>query len=179
MKLKISSKKIYYFIFIVSLIIVIFNILHYFWPVYSVTYKGRIFTFRGNIKATKNIPVLDDKIYIHNLIWNPYTRTVKILFQPNVTNMGYYSVEAYELTNKLRAIYILNNIDKNFTAEPIESYDNIEPTNELKIVLIHPDLTNETYIKAKENIIYIAGKNLKDFDLAVIETILIAMNYDM
>ncbi|MCD6226726.1 MAG: hypothetical protein J7J93_02950, partial [Candidatus Aenigmarchaeota archaeon] len=67
----------------------------------------------------------------------------------------------------------------NFTAEPIESYDNIEPANELKIVLIHPDLTNETYIKAKENIIYIAGKNLKDFDLAVIETILIAMNYDM
>jgi len=91
---------------------------------------------------------------------------------------SYYSVEAYELTNKLYWLYILDGIEMDFSAEPIESYDNIEKsTDELKIVLIHPDLTNETYIKADDNIIYIAGKDLKDFDLAVIKTIFIAMNF--
>lgn len=75
-------------------------------------------------------------------------------------------------------MYLFENDKKEFIAEPIESYDNITTSaNELKLVLIHPNLTNETYIKAEKNIIYIAGKDLKDFDLATIKVILIAMDY--
>ena len=179
MKLKINTKKLWYIVFTIFLIIVLYNIFSYVKPVKSIVYKGNVFTFRDNIKETKKIPIIDsNESYIHDLFWDPSIDTVKTLFQPNTTQLGYYSLEVAELSYKLSFMYLFENDKKEFIAEPIESYDNITTSaNELKLVLIHPNLTNETYIKAEKNIIYIAGKDLKDFDLATIKVILIAMDY--
>lgn len=176
--MKISKKKFWYIIFTIFIVIVCFNIFLYLKPVKSVMYKGRAFIFREDIKDIDEIQVLNNETYIYNIIWDSDVKNVKILFNPNVTNMGYYSLEVFELTNKLSAIYMEDGLNKNFVGEPAESYDNIFPSeDELIFVLIHPDLTDESYIKAEDSIIYIAGKNLRDFDLAIIKTILIAMNY--
>lgn len=54
MKLKINTKKLWYIVFTIFLIIVLYNIFSYVKPVKSIVYKGNVFTFRDNIKETKN-----------------------------------------------------------------------------------------------------------------------------
>ena len=176
MFMKIKINYIWYIVFIVFILIFCSKIVIYFAPDYTVTYKGREFTFRENVKDVDEIIIMNNEEYINSLIWNPYIRNIKIIYQANVTNPSYYSVETYELTNKLSAIFAINGKHKNFLSENVESYDDLYSTNELKIVLIHPDLAEESYIKVpRDNIIYVAGKDLRKFDLATMKLILIAM----
>jgi len=105
---------------------------------------------------------------------------------------GYYQVEAFELTYKLTIMYKTIPytmarrdsqlqpvfLGKNFNAQPIESYENItREDNVLKIILVPPGIANDTYVRAGGNRIFIYGKNFRDFDLATIKTILVAMGY--
>jgi len=80
MKLKISIKKLWNIVFVIFLLIILFNIFSYLRPVKTIMYKERSFTFRENVKATKNTPVLNNETYIHNIFWDPNIETVKLLF---------------------------------------------------------------------------------------------------
>jgi thiamine pyrophosphokinase len=68
--------------------------------------------------------------------------------------------------------------EKNFNAQPIESYENITREDDvLKIILVPPGVANDTYVRGGGNRIFIYGKDIKGFDLATMRTILIAMDY--
>ena len=169
-------KKIFYILMIVSLIFFLVYLYLYFRPVNSINYKGQIFTFRDDIKAANKIKVYPDEETIHDMFWNPNLENITIIFKPLEKGSGYYMVESFELTYKLSAMYILNGMKKNFNALPMDTYENINSSkNVLKIVLVHPQLTNKTSVEKKDNVIFIHGKDYRDFDLATIKTILIAM----
>ena len=142
-----------------------------------VTYKGSKFFFRDDINDAKRIPVYPDENTVYNMFWNTNITNITILFKPLPTGNQYYSVENFELTYKLLIMYRINGYEKTFSAEEINSYDNIQSSdNMLKIALISPASTNQTYVEGKDNVIYIYAKDYRDFDLATIKTILIAMD---
>ena len=142
-----------------------------------ITYKEREFFFRDNINDAKRIPVYPDEKTVYDMFWNTNNTNITILFKPLPKGNQYYSVENFELTYKLLIIYRMNGYEKAFSAEEINSYDNIQTSNNvLKIALVAPTFTNQTYIEGKNNVIYINAKDYRDFDLATIKTILVAMD---
>jgi hypothetical protein len=142
-----------------------------------VTYQGREFFFRDDINDAKRILVYPDEKTVHDMFWNNNITNITILFKPLPKGNQYYSVENFELTYKLLIMYRLNGYEKVFNAEEINSYDNIQTSdNILKIALVAPAFTNQTYVEGENNVIYIYAKDYRDFDLATIKTILVAMN---
>jgi len=142
-----------------------------------VTYHGREFFFRDDINNAKKISVYPDEKTVHDMFWNTNITNITILFKPLPKGNQYYSVENFELTYKLLIMYRFNGYEKTFNAEEINSYDNIQTSGDvLKIALVTPSFTNQTYVEGKNNVIYINAKDYRDFDLATIKTILVAMN---
>jgi len=142
-----------------------------------ITYKEREFFFRDNINDAKRIPVYPDEKTVYDMFWNTNNTNITILFKPLPKGNQYYSVENFELTYKLLIMYRMNGYEKTFSAEEINSYDNIQTSGDvLKIALVTPSFTNQTYVEGKNNVIYINAKDYRDFDLATIKTILVAMD---
>jgi len=170
-------RKIYLFFVLIFLIGLLIYLYYLFRPVTMVTYQGRPFYFRDDVKEAKRIPVYPDEKTVYEMFWDPNFTNVTILFKPLPKGNQYYSVESFELTYKLSIIYAMNGYKKQFTAEEINSYDNIRThDNILKIALIAPAYTNQTHVEGKDNVIYIHAKDYRDMDLATIKTILVAMN---
>ncbi len=169
-------RSFYYLLIIVLIVVGFISLYLYLRPVKMVYYSGKPFFFRDDVKVAKRIEVYPDEKTLHDLFWNPDIKNITILFNPNVTESGYYYVETFELTYKLHSMYMLNGIKKNFNAVDVNTYENITSSSDvLKIVLVHPQLTDKTLVEGHDNVIYIHGKNYRDFDLATIKTILIAM----
>jgi len=141
-----------------------------------IKYLGRNFYFRDDIKDAKKIDVYPDEKTVHDMFWDNNITNITILFKPLDKGNQYYSIEAFELTYKLSIMYMLNSQKKNFNADSVNSYDNIQSSEDvLKIALVPPLFTNNTYVEGKNNIIYIYAKDYRDFDLVTIKTILVAM----
>jgi len=167
-----------YLVFILFFLVALLIYLYYFFrPVTMITYRGKDFFFRDDINDAKIIPVYPDTKSVHDMFWNSNVTNITILFKPLPKGNQYYSVENFELTYKLYLIYRLNGYEKIFSSEEINSYDNIQSSDKvLKIVLVAPAYTNQTYVEGKNNVIYIHAKDYRDFDLATIKTILLAMD---
>jgi len=175
MKVKLTVKRITILIISLILLVLIVYKLSY-KPITKINYFGRIFEFRDDIKLAKKVRATPDEKAIHNLFWNESLKRITIVFKPIESQTGYYAVEAFELSNKLSLMYLLNGRKIGFESENVTSYENITSNqNELKIILIHPLLTNKTLIEAKDNLVFVFARNERDFDLATIKLILIAM----
>jgi hypothetical protein len=169
-------KKIVYVLMIVLLVFLLVYLYQEFKPVKHVNYKGQTLYFRDDIKEASKVEVYPNEQTVYNLFWDNSIENINIIFKPLEKGSGYYMLESFELTYKLTTIYALNGMKKEFDALYVESYGNITSSdNVLKIVLVHPQLTNKTLVEAKDNIIFIHAKDYRDFDLATIKTILIAM----
>ena len=176
MRLRISTKKLLYVLLAFFMILVSLYLYFHFRPVDTIYYKGRKFVFRDNIKMARGVPVYPDEKSLHELFWDPNITGITIIFKPLEKEMGYYAVESFELTYKLSLMYMMNGMNKKFSSLPVNSYENVTSSEgTLKIILVHPRLTNVTLVERRGNIVYIHGKNPRDFDLATIKTVLVAM----
>jgi len=169
-------KSVYYLLMIVLIVVGIILLFFYLRPVKMIYYLGNPFFFRDDVRAARTIEVYPNEKTLHDVFWNPDLKNITIIFNPSVTEAGYYYVETFELTYKLHAMYLLNDMKKNFNAVDVNTYDNITSSSDvLKIALVHPELTDKTLVEVNDNVIFIHAKNYRDFDLAVIKTMLVAM----
>lgn len=177
MRLKISLKKFLWIVSIIALISILVFLYVKFRPIKTVHYNDVAFTFRDDTKKASKVKVYPDEKTLHDLFWDMDIENVTILFKPVDEKMGYYTIESFELTYKLSLMYMLNGMRKEFNAKSIDSYETIRDSPlVLQIALVHPELTDKTYVETKGHIVYIHAKDYKDFDLATIKTILVAMN---
>ncbi len=193
MKIKITLKLILILLIILLLVLLIPFILEAIKPEKTIIYNKVPYVFREDVREAYKIPVYPNEEFVYNLLWDYKIKNITILFKPisSPTN-ALYAVEAFELTNKLSQIYATNPImaaqlydqmryiylKRNFTAQEIESYDNIKREDEiLKIIIVPPQFSNNTYVLGGGNKIFIYGKDKKGLDLATIRTILIAMKF--
>jgi hypothetical protein len=151
-------------------------------PVKYVKYKNIIFAFRDDVKAAERIPVYPNEKIVGQQFWDYKIQNITILFKPDEEYNKYYQLAAFELTYKLSQMYMTLRpliIEKGFSAQEIENFDNItREDGVLKIILVPPEYSNQTIVKASSNRIYIHFKSPRDLDLAVIRTILCALKYN-
>lgn len=186
MKLKIKHRQILYgLIAVLTVAAIVYGIVWFMFqsaPVSTIYYKGIAMTFRQDVKQAEKVKVTPSEQTLGLQFWDYKNKNIKFLFKPENKSNGLYRVEVFELTYKLSQMYMTLKpliIEKNFSAEPIESYDNItKEEGTLKVVLIPPGMTNETAVRVTGNGVFIQGKDEKDFDLAVIKTILSSLTYN-
>ncbi len=151
-------------------------------PVKYVRYKNIIFVFRDDVRAAEKIPVYPNERIVGQQFWDYKIQNITILFKPDERYNKYYQLAAFELTYKLTQMYMTLRpliIEKGFSAQEIESFENItREDGVLKIILVPPEYSNQTIVKAAGNRIYIHFENPRDLDLAVMKTILCALKYN-
>ena len=169
-------KKTLYVLAIILLTSLLVYLYQKFKPTEYVNYKGQTFYFRDDIKEASKVEIYPDEKTVHDLFWNTNFTNITIIFKPLEKGSSYYMLESFELTYKLSTIYALNGISREFEGLSVDNYDEIiNSDNELKIILVHPKLTDKTLVEAKDNLIFIYAKDYRDFDLATIKTILVAI----
>jgi hypothetical protein len=151
-------------------------------PVKYVKYKNIIFAFRDDVRAAEKIPVYPNEKIIGQQFWDYKIQNITILFKPDDRYNKYYQLAGFELTYKLTQMYMTMRpliIEKNFSAQEIDDFENItREEGVLKIILVPPEYSDQTIVKAASNRVYIYFKNPRDLDLAVIKTILAALKYN-
>lgn len=147
-------------------------------PKNRIEYYGQVFEFRRDIRMAKNIPVYDN-CSINNVIFSPAVKRINIVFYANDSYKNYIALEAIELTYKLNSAMILHSYQPKITSKSVFNITSFSELNntpyEFNILIVSPDLTDETKVVCNSNTAIIEGKDLVGLDLATIKFILTAL----
>ena len=182
MKISISGKHVTVFFLIILVAGGVYIIYRYI-PKHTTTYNffGIEIPFRVDIDKANNIPVYPDNETIYNIMWDSQVENITIAYV-NSSENNKVAVEAFEITSKMKIAYqhigYLNGVylDRSFNGKEVDSYENISatPFNPV-IVLIPPILSNDTLVMANNNVIYIKGTTMENFDLATVKFLMVAL----
>jgi hypothetical protein len=166
-------------------------------PIYQVTFKANrtiILTSEVNLRETKKVPTYPNDEAINSLILGRQVENVLMVFKSSAYNslitteggnLGYNLVFAYYATGRKagRCENITELITPGKEREKImicsmevKDYGNvgIDEKNPV-IALVPPAFTNETSVEVKDSVVFIKGKNEKEFKLAVWKFLLAAL----
>jgi hypothetical protein len=178
MKLRISKKRI--IILFALFFVIILGIIYYFIsrPLYIINYHDTTIGFRVNLKEASGVRVYPDKNTLHSTITNPLIQNITIVFKDAGEKNGYYILEEIEIINKLTLLYkIIRTNQPEFNALEVQDYENLTTTKEnLIIALIHPIYSEEKSVRVEDNVIYIQGRDLEEFDLATVKFLMVALD---
>lgn len=176
-KIAINRKQLIIFIVIIVCVAVVARVyLTLPRPITTYNLDGLEFKFRADLRQANNIPVYPDEEAIRDIIWNPEIQTLTIAYV-NSSDNTIVAANAFEITYKLKLIYLILNLDVNITGEEVNSYSNLTATSENPIIaLIPPIFTSETLVKVEDNIIYIKAKTYEEFDLTTVKVLMVALN---
>lgn len=169
----------------------------YFSPVFAADFEGQTVQFRANLREAQAVEVLPDEGTLTDQIVKP-PRVFGpggqvILRQPLVgaviafkadgvqqSTLGWYSVEVTEIIKKLTLLYKgKHNVDIRFNVTEVKEYGRLNGTNTVPVIeLVHPELADGTFVSAdrRRNVITISGgDSLKDFDLATVKFMMVAL----
>ncbi|MCX8179263.1 MAG: hypothetical protein N3E38_00795 [Candidatus Aenigmarchaeota archaeon] len=171
------------FLLVISLLILtLIQIIIALKPVRHVKYKNIVFEFRDDVKKAEKIKVYPNEKILGKQFWDYKIQNITLMFKPDDNYNKYYQLAAFELTYKLKKMYMSLRpliIEKNFEAREIENFDNItREEGVLKIIFVPPEQSNETIIKVSSNRIYLHWETPRDLDLATIKIILSALEYN-
>lgn len=190
-KLKVTKTRIMLLITLVALLALVY-LLNMYWPrpITSWNYKGNMLTFRDDLREAQKINAYSDEPAISNVFASIAVRNITIVYAEGASDIGYVTVEAAELSYKLLIAYLeagymrynktMSFIPMGFieiSAGPVKSYEGLSgtPANPL-IALVPPSMADETSVSVKDNVIYVKGKTLKDFDLATMKLLMIVLD---
>lgn len=162
----------------VSILLVVVYYFYYPKPITSWNYHGHIIGFRADLKEAEKIPVYPSEEAVYKELMNSFVENVTIAFKPaDEKENPYYILEEVEIVQKLYLGYKILGYEPKFNGLPIDSYENLSgtPSNPI-IALVHPVYSNETLIELKNHIIFVKAKDYKDFDLATIKLIMVALD---
>lgn len=174
-KFRITSKKIIAVLIILSIPVIYYLLAKYVLPIYTWNYLGYTIAFRANLRDAQNVPVStnyqdsESDAHIRDALVRDDIQNITFLFKDaGDTNNTLYSLEETEIIKALTFAYVYNtDIGRapNFNAQEIFSYSNITATNiNPKIVLVHPNYSNETVVREDGYIIYVEAKNTNNFN---------------
>ena len=168
---------------------------------YVIDYAGTPMAFRADPREADLVQAVPSEGEVQRVIFKPSRTTGPngeiVIRQPlkNVTivfsakgvsqkTLGWYTVEVAEIINKLTALYQGRyNVKVNFITAEVEDYGALKGQNLAPIVaLVHPDIANGTFVSVDSvtNVITVSGgDSLKDFDLATVKFMMIALGIDV
>jgi hypothetical protein len=184
MKISISKEAVVVILIIVIGIACVYIIYH-FYPKSTTTtsynFFGITIPFRTDLYKANNISVYPDNDTVYNMMWGQQLENITIVWV-NSSENNMVAVEAFEITYKMNLAYKhignLNGVTINvmFNHMVVDSYDNLTATeNNPIIALVPPMFSNETAVRAENNVIYIKGKTFGEFDLATVKFLMVAL----
>ncbi|MFH8080557.1 MAG: hypothetical protein QXO84_01620 [Candidatus Aenigmatarchaeota archaeon] len=181
-KLKTFFSTLTFLLILFIIMIAILQVIISLKPVKYIKYKNLVFAFRDDVRKAEKIKVYPNEYILGQQFWDYKIHNITILFKPDENYNKYYQLAAFELTYKLTQMYMTLRpiiIEKNFSAQEIQSFENItREENVLKIVIVPPEHSDETVVKVASNRVYIYWKSPRDLDLAVMKVILSALKYN-
>jgi hypothetical protein len=145
-------------------------------PITVIDYFGNRLVFRQDLREANRIEVYPNEQALRELMDGSQIENITIAYR-NTTDASYTTVESIEIAYKLRIGYLVQGYDFNISASEFNSLENItgERANPI-IALISPSMANETSVRVKDSVVYISGRNLKEFDLATIKFLITSLN---
>lgn len=182
-KIKLSSRQsILIFILLVILASLLAYHLYFPKPITTWSFYGHTLVFRAGLREADRIPVYPNEAAIYNDVMHPLVKNVTIAFKDaGESENPYYILEEIELANKLIMAYHYKFGERpGFNAMPVESYENLPGKIQNPIIaLVHPLYSDETAIRNEGHVTFIKAKNYKDFDLATIKFLMIALRLEL
>ncbi len=177
LKLRISKKILIFWVCIFLIAFFAIYAYSYFAPIKSFFIDGQKLNFRENLKEAKNVFVFPNEDEIFNSLFSAAVKNITFVFvDAGEKENPFYILQEVEIINKLTFAYSRLNRKVNFNAMEVKSYDNLKGSvfNPV-IALVHPKYANDTYVMYRDYVIYISGKSYRDFDLATIKFLMIAL----
>jgi hypothetical protein len=190
-KLKVTNRRIMILVTLVALLTLLY-LLNIYWPkpVTSWDYNGNLLTFRSDLREAAKVKAYPDEATISNVFASIAVRNITIVYAENISDVGYVTVEAAELSYKLTLAYLeagyqRYNMSTDFipvgyiaiSAGAVKSYENLKGTAANPIIaLVPPSMSDETSVSTTDHVIYVKGKTQKDFDLATIKLLMIVLD---
>ncbi len=190
-KIRITARDFLVYVFVVSLVAVVF----FAWPYLS---KGLLkpsnvryfhdveFIFRRSVKeAYDKVPVENEKKLEELLVKVPQVEIngrvipyrIYIAFPFNTTLANLYAVEAVEIANKLSILYNMLGKKVSFKGVAVNSSEDYENLKGTVIFLLGPDVARGFGISAGANVVWVEGNTTNGFDLAAIRLINFVMDH--
>lgn len=176
-RFKFTRKKILAVIFILAIPFIYYFLARYVLPITSWNYEGHGFVFSTNLRDAQNVPIITNyqnpkgaDYSVMDALVRDDVQNITFLFVPtDSTNNTLYILEKVDIMSALRFAYAYSpnlqlHVIPNFDTQEISSYSNITATQlNPKIVLVHPNFSNETAVRQDGYIIYVEGKNTNNF----------------
>ena len=154
-------------------------------PICYLSYGDVTLSFRTDLRDTDSVPVQPSEGDISATVGNIWVQNITVVYIPTGDDIKdkLYSVEVFEIVNKLKLAMLVNgDNDVGFDTKPI-SYFNTTDVNRLAgliqhplIVIIHPQFANQTIVYDTSNrVVVIEGTSEHNLDLAVEKFLLSAL----
>lgn len=149
-------------------------------PIKKIVYFNVPMEFREDLRLAKNISVIPNEDSIRRIFWNRGLKKITIAVLNSTNQTSLIGVEAYEITFKLTTFYTIKRMNVEIKGREIsEVYEISGDSSNPVIVIIPPELANETSVRVEDYNVYISGKSLKELDLATIKFIMIVLHLEL
>ncbi|MEM7821632.1 MAG: hypothetical protein QXX38_02370 [Candidatus Aenigmatarchaeota archaeon] len=174
-KIKITKNRVLFLLALILIFFILYFYLIHSRPIYEVYFDGTLLVFRENLKEASKIKTHPSENLIYSTIWNSEVKNITIAFI-NTSDISYVGIQAFEIAFKLRIFMLKNNLSIGINSKEIEDFNIITTKENPYIILVPPSISKDTAVMAEKNLIFIKAKNYKDFDLATIKFLMIALN---
>jgi hypothetical protein len=172
-KIKISRNlAIFLALFLIIIFVIVYFKISEYKPLTTINYKGLVLQFRADLREANKIEA--DEEAIRKILWDKNIKNITIVF-PNSSDLELIGVESFEIAYKLRLAYLLEGYDVEIKGKDFSYPFSFESLPKPSIILIPPSLSNETFVKVEDSLIIISGKDEKDFDLATVKFLIVAL----
>lgn len=131
--------------------------------------------FSTDLKKANAVPVYPNNDTVYDILWNLELKNLTIAYV-NSSDNSKVAVEAFDITYKMQLAYLMFGLDVGIKGEEIYSYENLSAARENPVIaLVPPVFSNETLVKAEDNVIFIKAKSYEDFDLATTKFLMVAL----
>lgn len=149
-------------------------------PIKKIVYFNVPMEFREDLRLAKNISVIPNEDSIRRIFWNRGLKKITIAVLNSTNQTSLIGVEAYEITFKLTTFYTIKRMNVEIKGREIsEVYEISGDSSNPVIVIIPPELANETSVRVEDYNVYISGKSLKELDLATIKFIMTVLHLEL
>ena len=158
-------------------------------PIKSWNYRGTVLHFRADLRKADKVPVYPGETQVYLDTMHPLVKNVTIALKgAGKDEYGYYAIEAFEITYKMKIAYmsLVGSAEggaseaPTFNVEEVEQYANLPGKIQNPIIaLVHPIYANETAVRNEGHVTYISGKTYDDWDLATTKFLMVVLGIEL
>jgi hypothetical protein len=141
-------------------------------PTTEWTYKGELLRFRADLREASKVPAYPSEEDIRNALWDPALENLTIVFM-DTPDIELTAVQAFEIAYKLTLAYLKSGRDVRILPKQVDSF---ELRNGTFVALLPPSIANRTAVSLRDKMITIEGITARDFDLATVKLLIIALD---